>query len=337
MDQSDLSLEFKTEGNDGILLYVGDAKFIDSIALYMQAGKLFFSFNCGGGTAIIKTEKTYNDGEWHMVEISRQRRTGHIKVDGQDEQHGHSPNEESSLNVKSPIFVGGLSEVAAKGTVNIMRGIGNSFPGCIRKVIVQGQLQKLGRDSIGYDTQPCSSKSESGVFFHAGGGYLKVKDKFWVGLKITIDIQIKPRNTSGVILSVHGVTDYLVLQIVDGVVKMTVNNGAGPIEATYALPADSNLCDGEWHTVQATKEANLVTLNVDNVHFGLGMGLGGVSSTDTNNPLYVGGVPDPSKPGIETSDSFVGCMRGLEISNRPIGLTDATAYGAVSLSACPTI
>lgn len=51
------------------------------------------------------------------------------------------------------------------------------------------------------------------------------------------------------------------------------------------------LCDGQWHTIKAVKAKNVVRLNVDEVFTAPGIGQAGVSSTDTNDPLYVGGIP----------------------------------------------
>jgi len=98
------------------------------------------------------------------------------------------------------------------------------------------------------------------------------------------------------------------------------------------------LCDGEWHTIQATKTANTVILMVDaNTEYA--MGVGGVTSTDTMDPLYVGGVPpeDRGKPGIGTTENFVGCIRNLLISGRTVPMAGVTVYGPVNLSTCPTI
>ena len=47
--------------------------------------------------------------------------------------------------------------------------------------------------------------------------------------------------------------------------------------------------------VPAVKAKNVVTLSVDGVGTYPGIGEAGVSNTDTNDPLYVGGVPDEGK------------------------------------------
>lgn len=61
---------------------------------------------------------------------------------------------------------------------------------------------------------------------------------------------IKPRFVSGVILSVHGKKDYLLLQMVDGAITFIVDNGKGPTVSTFAPPFNKNdFCNGEWHSI----------------------------------------------------------------------------------------
>ncbi|KAI1304937.1 Laminin subunit alpha [Halotydeus destructor] len=346
MDESTFGLEFKTKGDEGVLFYVGDAKYIDFVALTLREGRLIFSYNNGGGVGMVMTDKVYNDGEWHRVVFSRRKRVGEIKVDEGDENRGLSPGEATSLNVKSPVYIGGLSEEAANGAKNSLQQVTNSFPGCIRKVYIQGILVKLSAETRGVDNaQQCSDKIEDGVFFSfnplpSNPSYVSLAKRFKVGRTLQIDIDIKPRSPDGVILAVFGDKDYLVLQMVEGILYFSADNGAGIIEANID-PKDKNyFCDGEWHHINAAKDANVIIVNVDNVFFQSGIGQGGVSSTDTNSPLYIGGVPSEYQNkglGLKTDANYVGCVRNLEKSNRPIGFADAVVYGDINLSSCPTI
>lgn len=140
-------------------------------------------------------------------------------------------------------------------------------------------------------------------------------------------------------MAVHGRYDYLILQMVEGRIMMTVDNGVGPIKASY-LPQDSYyLCDGEWHTIQVAKSNNVVTVSLDGIFAEPGIGVGGVSSTDTKDPLYVGGLPESSlsKKGVLTTQQFVGCMRYLEIDSKPMSFAQSRVFGKVTLNTCPTI
>ncbi len=41
-----------------------------------------YGFNCGSGSVFIETEDSYDDGDWHRVEFSRQGERGKLFVDG---------------------------------------------------------------------------------------------------------------------------------------------------------------------------------------------------------------------------------------------------------------
>jgi laminin alpha 3/5 len=71
-----------------------------------------------------------------------------------------------------------------------------------------------------------------------------------VGNSINIKLEIRPRNNSGILVSVHGRRDYLVLQLIDGAVKISVDNGKGPIFSVYTPPNPYYFCDGQWHSIE---------------------------------------------------------------------------------------
>jgi len=62
-------------------------------------------------------------------------------------------------------------------------------------------------------------------------------------------MEIKPRNISGLLLAIQGRRDYLILQMVDGTMTFTVDNGRGPITAIYKPTNKSLFCNGEWHMI----------------------------------------------------------------------------------------
>lgn len=122
---------------------------------------------------------------------------------------------------------------------------------------------------------------------------------------------------------------------------LSVDNGVGPIRASY-VPTDPNyLCDGQWHTIQVVKNNNIVSVALDGKFADPGIGVGGVSSTNTKDPLYIGGMPESelfTKKGVETTQQFVGCMRFLELKNKPQSFAQARVVsGHVNLNTCPTI
>jgi len=218
-----------------------------------------------------------------------------------------------------------------------MQGVDTGLIGCLRNF--RADSRPVGKPDYQEGTEPCSLKVEGGSFFALQGGYIKAMDNFRVGLDIDIRFEIKPRSTSGILVSVHGRRDYLLLQMVNGTMIFSVDNGRGAIVATHIPQSEHKLCNGKWHFIQAIKAKNVVTLSVDNVFVEPGIGVAGVSSTDTNNPLYIGGHPNPTRTrgGFQTREQFVGCIRNLTINGKDYQFKSEQAIGSVTPKTCPTI
>lgn len=68
-----------------------------------------------------------------------------------------------------------------------------------------------------------------------------------IGVSNEVEVSIRPRTLSGVILMVWGAGDYLGIELVNGKVVVNVNNGAGDIEASADV---ADVCDGQWRTIK---------------------------------------------------------------------------------------
>jgi len=186
-----------------------------------------------------------------------------------------------------------------------------------------------------FDTTSCSGNQERGSFFYSDGGYVKLLDNFKVGLDLDITLQVKPRSLSGILLSVVSPRgDYLMLQMVDGEIIFSVENGEGEIVTRFTPSAENEICNGQWHSIQATKAKNVVRLQFNGVYTVPGIGQAGVSSTDTSDPLYIGGVP-AHHAGVRTSAKYVGCIRDLRIESELQDMSIGETFGHVNLDSCP--
>lgn len=104
-------------------------------------------------------------------------------------------------------------------------------------------------------------------FFSPGQGYLQLDDKFSVGEQTKLTLDIKPRSKDGVILyaksSNESLEDFLLLELVNGSLKATVNNGdRNEIEAI--IESTNENCNGQWHSIELFKMANVIILNIGN-------------------------------------------------------------------------
>lgn len=88
----------------------------------------------------------------------------------------------------------------------------------------------------------------------------------------------------------------------------------------------------------AVKAKNVVTLSVDGAFANPGIGVPGVSSTDTNHGLFIGGHQKADRlTGRRTDANFVGCIKDVVIERVPLKITQAMLRGDVTSHVCPTI
>lgn len=163
-----------------------------------------------------------------------------------------------------------------------------------------------------------------------------MKEKFKVGSDCTVSFDIKPRTLNGLLLSVHGKKAMFVLQLINGTINFTIDNGNGPITAIFNPEANQNFCDGEWHTVTAIKSQYVITLIVDSWHSNPTIGQVSNFSTDTTRPLFLGGHPHLSKArGLSVRRPFVGCIRNIKVKEEVIPIHLSMANGNVRTGVCP--
>merc|ERR1712243_457028 len=86
------------------------------------------------------------------------------------------------------------------------------------------------------------------------------------------------------------------------------------------------------------KAKNVVTLSVNKIFAQPGIGVPGVSSTDTNNPLFLGGHPRPGRFSLDINQvNYVGCMKDVVVESNPVDITDDKIFGDIHSHVCPTI
>uniref|UniRef100_T1J097 Laminin subunit alpha n=1 Tax=Strigamia maritima TaxID=126957 RepID=T1J097_STRMM len=333
-----LEVQFQTKAtHDGILFYLAD-KENDFAGLTINGdGMLKFSYNLGSGSTNVESGSgRYNDGKWHTVNVHRNQRRAKLTIDGKLVGEGSSNPPATTMEMVTTLFVGGVSDGIKVKAKAQLRGVDQPFDGCLRRLKIANRPAEEPRANVG--TQSCSDKVEPGSFFSDKGGHLILHDNFVVGTDLDISLEIKPRDISGVIMAIHGQAgDYLALQLLEGSVKFSIDNGAGQIQATYTPSDKFTLCDGNWHKIQAVKSKNIIMLSVDDHFVDPAIGRSRLSLADTNDPLHFGGVPHPSRTkGIETTKQFIGCIRNVEFKKEKQNLSLARSIGNVTLNVCPT-
>ncbi|KAJ6662205.1 hypothetical protein lerEdw1_012672 [Lerista edwardsae] len=305
-----VQLNLRTFASSGLIFYMAHEKQVDYAALQLQGGKLYFSFDLGKGRATASHGAIVSDGQWHTVKTEYAKKKGIIVVDGQESLSANILGDGNTLDVDGKLYLGGLPlDYTAKNIGNIT----HSIPACIGGLSLNGkQLYREIPASI-FAVSKCYATTQKGTFFDGSGFAALVKEGYKVRSDVNITLEFRTTVANGILLGISSAkVDAIGLEIVNGKVLFSVNNGAGRITATYEPKGTASLCDGQWHKLQAIKSKHRIALIVegnlvhtDNPHKQS-------TSADTNNPIYVGGYPADIKQNCLTSkSSFQGCLRKL--------------------------
>uniref|UniRef100_A0AAQ5X0S9 Laminin subunit alpha 4 n=1 Tax=Amphiprion ocellaris TaxID=80972 RepID=A0AAQ5X0S9_AMPOC len=305
--RSHFSLSLKTHSSFGLIFYVSDVQEDDFMALFLAHGKLVYTFNVAHQRVKIRSEEKYNDGAWHNVIFIRDGSVGRLIIDGLTVLEDRVQGNNVSWHVSSPIYVGGVPPGRAQK--NIQRNSAYSFTGCLKNLLLDGQL--LPSASETYGVTPCfEGHSEAGTYFSEEGGYVVLDESFSVGLKFELVMEVRPRVASAVLLHVRTTEGYFTVYIHQGAVT----------HSDHFMIRDGNI-------VQLVVDAEINHV----------VGPPNPQSSDTKRPVFIGGAPDLFLPqNIVTRKPYIGCVRNLTIDNNRVSFSKAVLVnGAVSIGSCP--
>ncbi|XP_071808051.1 laminin subunit alpha-like isoform X2 [Asterias amurensis] len=337
----EMQIEVKTAARNGLIMFTTDTRHIDYTGMFMRDGKFVFGWDYGSGPKLIESPDPINDGNWHTVKVNRVGAVGEVYVDGVLVNKDEIGGANRFLRTTTPIYLGGVDpdvrDAMKDNKVDPVSRV--SFVGCLRNFLLEGV--SLGDPVENIEVQPCTGILEPGVFFGSDGGYVKQTLSFTVGQNFDMRMSIKPRVSTAILMSVQNPKgDFLSLEVLDGVLFLTAENGDGPNEATYTPPEGSTyLCDGNWHDIQVLKEGHILQLIVDGDPGPRVEGTGNAVAANTKHPLYFGGLPDEPETihqGISTNEKYVGCMRDITIEGDLLNFKTAAEIGGdVSTMSCP--
>ncbi|XP_037530264.1 slit homolog 2 protein [Nematolebias whitei] len=143
---TNISLQIATDEDSGILLYKGDN---DHIAMELYRGRLRVSYDTGSyPPSAIYSVETVNDGSFHSVELIASDQTLTLFIDGGAPKSINSISKQSTLNIDSPLYLGGMPQRVSGGLSALQLSSGGrngtSFHGCLRNLYINGKLQNLG-------------------------------------------------------------------------------------------------------------------------------------------------------------------------------------------------
>ncbi|CAL4121219.1 unnamed protein product, partial [Meganyctiphanes norvegica] len=338
-DDFKFSFDFKTTADEGIFFYGADENHKDFISIYMKDSLLVFSYNPGAGAIVMRSSQSVNDDEWHSVIAERENEMGRLFVDGNLTSYNRSPRDANfkHIDIMTPYYVGGLSNLVTQISSSNTADIDQSLIGCIRDMKLNNV--EFGSEKKVISVQRCSDKVEPGMFLGIGPqSHVIFREQFSVGRVFKLTMDVKPRVNTGVLMSLHGKSDFVMLQMKNGIVELSVDYGKGIIIAKYEPMTPWSLCDGRWHKVKVIKRKKRVVLVVDEHHTKTKSRKKGDTFTDKKYPLFLGTQPNiTDHRGHPTTDKYVGCIKNVHINKKADDFSYPIFVGNVDAGSCPTI
>ncbi|XP_077366687.1 laminin subunit alpha-4 [Festucalex cinctus] len=329
--KSNISLSLKTNTSFGLIFYVSDNQENNFMALFLANGRLVYAFNVGDQRVEIWSKENYNDGTWHNVIFIRDENMGKLIIDGLRVLKDRVRGKVVPWHVSSPLYFGGVPPKRAQK--NIQRNSVNGFSGCLRNIQLNRRWLSSADETFG--VTPCfEGLTEAGTFFAEEGGYVLL-DTIDLGPRFQIEMEVRPRVVSGVLLHVPIAEGYFSMYIHQGAVVAVLTDGTRVLLAT--VTSRQALCAGHWRRLTVIKDMDIFKLQIDQEVDSVD-GILNLPST-TARKIFIGGAPDIFLTSShEISEPYVGCMRNLMINNSGVSFSNAALVsGAVSVGSCPAV
>ena len=142
---TELSLQFQPDTTDGLLLYLGDRKGSSNsqyLALELISCYVWFKYNLGGTSAMIKHNTAITVGNWYEVVAIREFSAGSVTVVGFGSSGAvasdHSSGDSGNLALNDPLVaMGGSAQVPLELSPDLINA---DYVGCLDNVSVDGLL-----------------------------------------------------------------------------------------------------------------------------------------------------------------------------------------------------
>uniref|UniRef100_A0A8V0YGJ8 EGF like, fibronectin type III and laminin G domains n=1 Tax=Gallus gallus TaxID=9031 RepID=A0A8V0YGJ8_CHICK len=328
----EFEMTFRPDLETGVLLYSYDTNSKDFLSINMVAGYVEFRFDCGSGTAVIRSEEPVSLGQWHELRVSRTAKNGILQVDKQKPVEGMAEGAFTQIKCSSEIFLGG---VPSYDTVKKNSGILRPFTGSIQKIILNDRTIDVKQDfTFGVNlvnaAHPCVGSPCAN-----GGSCVPKKDSYECDCPLGFDGQhCQKAITEAIEIPQFIGRSYLIydnpdiLKRVSGSrtnvfmrFKTTMKEGLlmwrgdspmrpnsdfislglqeGALIFSYNLGSgiasivvNGSFSDGRWHRVKAVRDGQSGKVTVDDYGARTGKSPGKMRQLNINGDLYVGGMKE---------------------------------------------
>ncbi|XP_053986437.1 neurexin-4 isoform X1 [Hylaeus anthracinus] len=157
----DIFFEFKTTIDDAVIMHSKGPT--DYIKISINSGnQIQFQYLAGSGPLTVSVQTSYRlaDNQWHSVSVERNRKEARIVVDGAlKAEVKEPPGPVRALHLTSDLVVGATTDYR------------DGYVGCIRALLLNGQLQDLrrfARQGLYGVTEGCTGRCESSPCLNNG-------------------------------------------------------------------------------------------------------------------------------------------------------------------------
>lgn len=139
----ELHFEFRTSELNGVLLSVSEPVGFPALSIELHKGKIVMSCDLGDGNPFriesnLSTKYAMCDNKWHNISAIYDSNQIAIRIDDSPSVNRLKQHDTlSKVHTKSPLYIGGIPETAASGTL-LSR---ENFKGCIRNVVIRNELR----------------------------------------------------------------------------------------------------------------------------------------------------------------------------------------------------
>ncbi|XP_046707006.1 laminin subunit alpha-3-like [Silurus meridionalis] len=325
-----ISLDVRSRSSEGLLFYIPSEQEKYHLALYVSKGRIRLSV--GRQREIFNREK-YNDGKWHTVTLSLEKRRFRLVIDGLRAQDGVlNPGESSSIQLGTAVYLGSPpphTHTDLKWKILPMHGV----VGCVRNFRINGSA--LAAPAVNRGVGPCfEGQMVNAVYFSGQGAHVIIDESFLLSQKFELVFELRPSNHSGLLLHVGNSDNHLTVYMRKGEVVAQVNNGGGRFEVS--VQPKQTLCDGLFHRIAVIQRNHVVEMHVD-TEGRYTIGPSSFSPANHRFPVYVGGIPDRRRlPFIPVTESYVGCLQNMLFNTDVVVFEKLSAiFGPVNVRECP--
>uniref|UniRef100_A0A8C1LEC8 Contactin associated protein-like 5 like n=1 Tax=Cyprinus carpio TaxID=7962 RepID=A0A8C1LEC8_CYPCA len=307
-----ISLRFRSHQAEGVLVH-GEGQRGDFLTLELQRGRLILHLNLDdakpqstGRSSSVMLGSLLDDHHWHSVQIERFNKHVNFTVDGLT-QHFRSPGQEDTLEIDYELSFGGIPLPGKPGTF-----LHENFHGCIENLNYNGvsviDMAKRRKPQIytGNVTFSCSESSSVAVTFLSSTGSFLMLPADYSMESLSVRLQFRTWNQEGLLFSIPLSRDpdtiNLLLQLSQARLLLLLSGG----------PQNSNLSDGQWHSITNRDFSLCNLLLVVDVVFDLKDSKLGFSII-LGCPLFQSdfNCENPNK-------GYQGCLRLLFINSHPV-------------------